>query len=126
MRRGRAARAIGLALAAAALGATGCVTDQGYLTLAATRPVQLDVSEVDPAELPVVRGVRGRHTAVTSVLFFPTFDGPQLELAVADALAGGHGDVLTRASVHTTKWWFLIGIETLTVEGNVVDLPGGL
>ena len=129
MSRGRAASATiaaRLALALCALGAGGCVTNQGYLTLAATRPVNLDVEHIDPNTLPVVRRVQGSHTAVTSVLFLPTLAGPQLELAVEDALAGGHGDVLTRAQVRTTKWWFLLGIETLTVEGNVIDLPGGM
>ena len=28
-----------------------------------------------------------------------------------------------RARVRTTKWWFLVGVETLIVHGNVVDLP---
>jgi hypothetical protein len=110
------------ALAALAL-LTGCTTDQGLVTLAATQPVQLDVRNVEIEKLPAVRDVEGSHTAVTSVLFFPTFAGPRLELAVEDALAHGRGDVLTRAQVTTTKWWLLIGVETITVRGNVVDLP---
>ena len=60
---------------------------------------------------------------MTSVLFFPTFAGPSLSAAVDDAIDRGHGDLLARAQVHTTKYWFLIGIETLTVRGNVIDLP---
>jgi hypothetical protein len=104
----------------------GCATDEGYLTLASTRAVSLDtreISELDIEQLPVVRDVQGRHTAVTSVLFIPTFTGPHLEAAVEDAIALGHGDLLTRARVRTTKWWFLVGVETLTVRGNVIDLP---
>ena len=104
----------------------GCATDEGYLTLAATRPVSLDtrtILELDIEQLPVVRDIQGRHTAVTSVLFIPTFTGPHLEAAVEDAITLGHGDLLTRARVRTTKWWFLVGVETLTVRGNVIDLP---
>lgn len=123
-RRGaRAWRCSALALLATLI---GCATDEGYLTLASTRPVSLDtreISELDIEQLPVVRDIQGRHTAVTSVLFIPTFIGPQLEAAVEDAITLGHGDLLTRARVRTTKWWFLVGVETLTVRGNVVDLP---
>ena len=104
----------------------GCATDEGYLTLASTRPVSLDtrtIRELDIEQLPVVRDIQGSHTAVTSVLFIPTFAGPHLEAAVEDAITLGHGDLLTRARVRTTKWWFLVGVETLTVRGNVIDLP---
>lgn len=119
----RAWRCSALALLATLV---GCATDEGYLTLASTRPVSLDtreISELDIEQLPVVRDIQGRHTAVTSVLFIPTFTGPQLEAAVEDAITLGHGDLLTRARVRTTKWWFLVGVETLTVRGNVIDLP---
>lgn len=101
----------------------GCITDQGLVTLAATQPVQLDVQNVEIEKLPAMRDVEGSHTGVTSILFFPTFAGPRLELAVEDALARGRGDVLTRAQVTTTRWWLLVGVETITVRGNVVDLP---
>jgi hypothetical protein len=124
--RGACGRRIGRAAALVALvaaGATGCATDEGYLGLAAPHRVELDVTHVDFDHLPIVRGVEGSDTAVTSVLFVPTFAGPRLDAAVEQAIARGHGDVLTRARVRTTKWWFLVGIETLTVEGNVVDLP---
>ncbi|RIL02611.1 MAG: hypothetical protein DCC71_16160 [Proteobacteria bacterium] len=110
------------AIAACAL-LPGCATEQGYLSLAATEPVSLDVRELDVDRIPAVRDVEGRHTAVTSVLFVPTFTGPRLDAAVEDALAKGHGDVLTRARVHTRKFWLLVGVETLTVRGTVVDLP---
>lgn len=120
----------GIALlgALAATGLAGCVTEEGFLTLAATRPVPLDARDIPPdtdaAQLPVMHDIEGTHTAVTSVLFMPTFAGPHLEAAVEDAITRGRGDVLTRARVSTTKWWFLIGVETVTVRGNVVDLPG--
>jgi hypothetical protein len=115
--------AIGLAVLG---GLAGCATDEGHLTLASTRPVSIDardLRDLDFEKLPVMRDIEGSHTAVTSVLLIPTFTGPHLEVAVEDALDRGHGDLLTRAHVSTTKWWFLIGVETLTVRGNVVDLP---
>jgi outer membrane lipoprotein SlyB len=110
-----------IALAAALL--AGCSTDQGLLSIAAPYEIPLDTRRLDFDTLPVVRDVEGRHTAVTSILFFPTFAGPNLGDAVADAVERGQGDVLTRASVRTTKWWLGIGVETITVRGNVVDLP---
>ena len=109
------------ALALATL--AGCTTDQGMLSLAAPYEVPLDARRLDLETLSVMRDVEGSDTAVTSVLFVPTFAGPHLGDAVADAVVRGHGDLLTRARVTTTKWWLGIGIETLTVRGNVVDLP---
>jgi hypothetical protein len=114
------------ALSAIAALASGCITDQGYLTLASTRNVsvaQRDIEKLDFEQLPRMRDIQDSDTAVTSVLFFPTFAGPSLSAAVDDAIDRGHGDILARAKVHTTKYWFLIGIETLTVRGNVIDLP---
>ena len=109
---------------AAAIGALcGCTTDQGMLSIAAPYEVPLDVRNLDHTQLRVKRSVEGRHTAVTSVLFVPTMAGPRIEAAVADAIARGQGDILTRARVTSTKWWFVVGVETLTVRGNVVDLP---
>ena len=108
--------------------ASGCATDEGHLTLASTRPISIaarDIIDLDLDKLPRMNGIEGSDTAVTSVLFIPTFAGPSLAAAVDDAIARGHGDLLTRAEVHSTKYWFLVGIETLTVRGNVIDLPEG-
>jgi len=109
------------ALALATL--AGCATDQGTLSIAAPYEVQLDARRLDLDTLPVVRGVEGSSTGLTSVLFVPTGTGPQLGDAVADAVANGGGDLLTRARVRSTKWWFLVGVETITVRGTVLDLP---
>lgn len=117
MRRGW----IGAALAVALLG--GCTTDQGMLAIAAPYAVPLDTRRMDFDAMPVVGDVEGRHTAVTSVLFVPTGAGPRLGDAVADAVDRGHGDVLTRARVTTTRWWLGIGVETITVRGSVIDVP---
>jgi hypothetical protein len=124
-RRARERRFGGIGLAVLTALA-GCATNEGYLTLASTRAVSIDardLRDLDFEMLPVMHDIEGSHTAVTSVLFIPTFTGPHLEFAVDDALARGHGDLLTRANVSTTKWWFLIGVETLTVRGSVIDLP---
>lgn len=114
--------------AAAALGLVaplaGCTTNQGRLSLAAIDRVQLDVRQFEVEKLPAMFDVEGSATGITSILFIPTFTGPQLSAAVEDALAAGRGDVLTRAQVTTTRWWFLVGVETVRVRGNVIDLPG--
>jgi hypothetical protein len=125
--RSRRRRGVGAAIGlACAVAAAGCTTQQGYLTVAATQPFQIDLKmlgDVDTEKLPVKHGIEGSHTAVTNVLFVPTLAGPRLEAAVDEAIWLGHGDILTRATVRTTKWWFLVGVETLTVRGSVVDLP---
>ena len=126
--RRRSARALAATVCSvAALSlASGCATDEGHLTLATTRPVSIasrDILDLDLDRLPAMRGIEGSDTAVTSVLFIPTLAGPSLAAAVDDAIARGHGDLLTRARVRTTKYWFLVGIETLTVRGTVIDLP---
>jgi hypothetical protein len=114
-----AALAVALAFA---LG--GCVTDQGTLPIAATRPVQFDLTQVDTSKISIERDVTGSDTRVTSVLFLPTAETPRLERAVEDALVASGGDVMTRARVRTIDWWFLIGVSTVQVRGDVVDLTG--
>jgi hypothetical protein len=90
-----------LALSIATL--AGCTTDQGMLSLAAPFEVPLDARRLDLETLPIVHDVEGTHWAVTSVLFVPT-QNASLADAVADAIARGHGDILTRARVSTTKY----------------------
>lgn len=102
----------------------GCVTDQGLLRIAATRPVQLDLREVHPSSVTIRRGVTGSDTRITSVLFLPTGESPRLESAVENALLDHGGDVMTHARVRTIDWWFLVGVSTLQVRGDVVDLLG--
>lgn len=109
---------------ALALALAGCVTDQGMLPIAATRPVEFDLTEVDMRKVSVRRDVTGSDTRVTSVLFLPTAETPRLERAVEDALVSGGGDVMTRARVETFDWWFLIGVSTVRVRGDVIDLTG--
>jgi hypothetical protein len=105
----------------ALLGLAGCITDQGAL--------QVVVATADPEARRIEIGTRavrrevvGRDTRVTSVLLVPTFDGPILERAVADALVAGGGDLLVGAHVRTIEYWFLVGWSVLEVRGDVVDL----
>lgn len=109
-------------ITAAALALPACVTEQGMLQVAATRPVELDLREVDLSAASIRRDVTGSNTRVTSVLFLPTGESPRLESAVEDALLDNGGDVMVRARVRTIDWWFLIGVTTLEVRGDVVDL----
>lgn len=109
---------------ALAFGLGGCVTDQGTLPIAATRDVQFDLTQVDMRKISVRRDVTGSDTRVTSVLFLPTAETPRLERAVDEALVAGGGDVMTRARVQTIDWWFLVGVSTVKVRGDVVDLTG--
>jgi hypothetical protein len=118
----RRARLAAAAVVAAALAGPGCVTDQGMLQVAATRPVELDLREVDVRQASLRRDVRGTDTRVTSVLFLPTGESPRLEQAIEDALLDHGGDLMVRARVRTIDWWFLIGVSTLEVRGDVVDL----
>jgi hypothetical protein len=111
-----------LALLAVAAALPGCMTDQGRLPIVATRPVQLDLRDVDTSRLSVQRDVTGSDTRVTSVLFLPTGESPRLENAVENALLEHGGDVMVRARVRAIDWWFLIGVSTLEVRGDVIDL----
>jgi len=109
-------------LVALALALPACVTDQGVVTVLATRPMDLDLRELDEGRTSVHRDAVGRDTRVTSVLFLPTGESPRLEDAVEDALLDHGGDVMTRARVRTIDWWFLIGVSTVEVRGDVLRL----
>lgn len=111
-----------LALLAVAGALPGCMTDQGLLPVVTTRPVHLDLRDVDRNRLAVERDVTGSDTRVTSVLFLPTGESPRLENAVENALLDHGGDVMVRARVRAIDWWFLIGVSTVEVRGDVIDL----
>jgi hypothetical protein len=112
-------------LVGAAAATVGCVTDQGMLPVAVTRDVNLDLTQVDTSKVTVHRDVSGSDTQVTSILFIPTFRGPSLQRAVNDALARTGGDALTAVRVEAIDWWFGVGVSTLRVRGNSVDLAAG-
>ena len=103
----------------------GCITDEGTLPIAALEPAPSQLRDVVIEDHPVRNDVVGRDTRITSILIVPTFDGPVLELAVADALAKGNGDLLLNAHVRAIDHWFLIGWSMIEVRGDVVDLSSG-
>lgn len=107
-------------LALLALAPTGCLYDTASMPVLTTHGVPSDIREVRP--VATRHAVRGRDTAVTSVLFFPTGLQPSLAAAVDDAIARGEGDGLVRAQVQTRNAWFGIGLSSLLVEGDVVVL----
>ena len=108
-------------LLAASLALGGCITEQGMLRVAATRPLDVNLSDVILTDLPEREAV-GRDTRIGSVLGVPLFDGPRLERAVANALSESGGDVMRSARVRSIDYWFLVGWSTLEVRGWAVDL----
>lgn len=118
MRPGRPAA---LAAIGVLLGLAGCITDQGSLQVVVSTS-DPEARRIEIATRAVRREVVGRDTRVTSVLFVPTFDGPVLERAVADALERGGGDLLVGADVRTIDYWLVVGWSVLEVRGDVVDL----
>ncbi len=99
---------------------TGCSIRQADLTALSTRNVSLDTVDLD--KLPQVKGVTGKDTGFV-FLFFPV-SFPHLEDAVDEALDKGGGDVMVDAVVHSQGWWFLVGQNTIEVQGNVINTKG--
>ena len=60
----------------------------------ANNVIEIIVRAIDQASA-TFKKVEGSATGITSILFFPTFTGPQLSAAVEDALAAAsdHGDL---------------------------------
>ena len=121
-------RPVGLPVALVPLMAfclAGCITHEGTLPIAALEPAPAELRDVVVEDHVVRNDVVGRDTRITSILIVPTFDGPMLERAVADALAKGSGDLLLDAHVRTIDHWFLVGWSMIEVSGDVVDLRSG-
>lgn len=118
----RSARAGWRFLLGVSLALGGCISSQGGFAVASLAPEAEGLVARASEGTPLRREVIGRDTRVTSVLVFPTFDGPRLESALADALAKGGGDSLRGVHVRTTEFWFLVGWSVLEVRGDVVEL----
>ena len=118
----RSARAGWLPLLGACVALGGCISQQGRLDVASVAPEAEELVGGAWAGTAVRREVVGRDTRVTSVLFFPTFDGPRLERALEDALAGAGGDTLRGVRVRTTEFWLLVGWSVLEIRGDVAEL----
>lgn len=123
--RGRAGLPVVMISLAALAGLAGCITYEGTVQIAALEPTPSQLRDVLLDDHPMRGDVVGRDTRITSILIVPTFDGPSLERAAADALAKGKGDLLVRAHVRTIDHWFLIGWSMIEVRGDVVDLSSG-
>jgi hypothetical protein len=100
---------------------TGCATRVADLTAISTKNVKLDTVDLDT--LPQTQGVTGKDTRF--VFLFIPFGMPQLENAVDDALEQGGGDLMLDAVVTVRKWWFLVGQNTIEVEGAVANTRTG-
>ena len=101
----------------------GCISSQGRLYAVSLAPGADEVSALDLTGSPVRREVIGRDTRITSVLLFPTFDGPRLERALADAVEAGGGETLHGLRARTIEFWLLVGWSVLEVRGDVAG-PG--
>lgn len=119
----RSARRAWLPLLGACLALGGCISGQGRLYTASVAPRAEDGEGLAYAGPVVRREVVGRDTRITSVLFVPTFDGPRLERAVADALEAGGGETLHGIRARTIEFWLLVGWSMLEVRGDVTG-PG--
>jgi len=108
-----------LPLLAACLALGGCISGQGRLYTASLAPGAEEGAVLAPEGALVRREVVGRDTRVTSVLFFPTFDGPSVERALADALEAGGGETLHGLQARTIEFWLLVGWSVLEVRGDV-------
>jgi hypothetical protein len=125
MMRRRARTPVALVPLAALACLAGCITNEGTLQIAALEPTPAQLRHVQSDDHPVRTDVVGRDMRITSILIVPTFDGPVLERAAADALAKGGGDLLLGVHVRTIDHWFLVGWSMIEVRGDVVDLRSG-
>ncbi|MCA8954848.1 MAG: hypothetical protein KDC87_02175 [Planctomycetes bacterium] len=118
MPRVRSLRTLGFV--ALALWFGSCTIRLADLNAISTRNVNLD--RVDLDKLPGKK-VEGKSSAF--VFLFIPFGFPTLQEAVDDALDKGGGDLVTDVAVYRSAWWFLVGMETMTVKGTVVNTKGG-
>jgi hypothetical protein len=117
----RSARADWLPGLAVCLALGGCISSQGRLYVATVAPGTEQTGGLTDLGTPVRREVVGRDTRITSVLFVPTFDGPRLERALADALEKGGGETLHGLRTRTIEFWLLVGWSVLEVRGDIVE-----
>lgn len=101
----------------------GCSGTIAHFTVISNRDV--DLSALDR---PVMtqKSVQGDSSRLTQLLIFPTFMAPSIGEAVDNALEAGKGDLLINATVVQEVVWipYLLSVETITVEGTVVDTRG--
>jgi len=106
----------GLILILLFLGLTGCAIRQADLTAMTTRNVKLDGTNLNALSGERIEGKDSKF-----VFLFIPFGLPHIENAVDDALDKGNGDLMLDAVIYIKSWWFLIGQNTITVKGTVVN-----
>lgn len=98
------------------LGLSACSTHLTDVSVLSNKNINLKTVDIDDA--PKVKNVVGRDSKL--VLVFIPLGTPQLKEAVNDALRKADGDLIVDASVYRKNWWFIIGQETLEINGTVV------
>ncbi len=98
------------------LAISGCSLRIADMSLISTRNVNLDRVDIDTLEGTQVEG----SDSGWIFLFIP-FSFPHLENAIDVALNRAGGDLMTDAVVHASGWWFIVGQQTIRVEGTVVN-----
>lgn len=78
----------------------------------------VNLNKVDVDKMPHVKHVTGRDS--NFVFLFIPFGYPQIKTALNDALQKGDGDLMVDASLYAKSWWFLIGQDTIEIQGTVV------
>lgn len=99
---------------------SACTTHLTDVSLMSNKNVNLNNVNID--KLPQVKNVVGK-SSVFIFLFIP-FGQPQIKLALNDALKKGDGDLMVDASISSKSWWFLVGENSIVIEGTVVKTKG--
>ena len=95
---------------------TGCAVRQADLTAMTTRNVKLN-----DTNLNAISGQRVEGKDSNFIFLFIPFGFPHIEDAVDDALDKGNGNFMLDAVIYNKSWWFLVGQNTITVKGTVVN-----
>lgn len=78
----------------------------------------VSLNRVDIDKLPQVKNVIGQDSRF--VFLFIPFGQPEIKTALNDALKKGDGDMMIDSSIYAKSWWFIIGQDTIEIQGTVV------
>lgn len=101
---------------------SGCSQRLATMTAISTRNVSLN--NVDLDKLPQKKNITGTDSRF--VFLFIPFGVPTLQGAVDEALAQGNGDLIIDGVVKAEGWWFIIGQNSISITGNVINTKGGI
>ncbi|MDE1900171.1 MAG: hypothetical protein KGI37_00820 [Alphaproteobacteria bacterium] len=99
---------------------SGCTTYVTDLSVVSNKNVDLKTVDLDKA--PQIKNVVGDDSRF--VFLFIPFGQPTLKGALDDALRKTNGDLMVDASVYRKSWWFLVGQQTIEIQGTVVKTRG--